>query len=93
MASRKPKADDGAAPTTSIPAPSTSYVVLRKGTEEDVWRIAHGGVPARSDVEAIKAATAELDAEGRTGTFVAVPARSFRPRTRSVETVEKDRWT
>jgi len=91
MAPRKPKADDGA-PAAHNPAPSTSYVVLRQRAE-DGWLIVVDKVPARSDVEAIKAATAELDAEGRTGTFVAVPARSFRPRTRSVETVEKDRWT
>lgn len=85
---------------TSIPVPNerrapkvekgTAYVVLRqKGT--DVFEVI-GEARGANDRAAIKAATAALDAEGRRGTFVAVPRRTFHPRTRAVMTVETESW-
>ena len=86
---------------TEIPAPNekrapraekgTPYVVLRLAIT-DVFEVV-GNARGANDQAAIKAATAKLDAEGRTGTFVAVPERSFNLRTRAVKTVEKDSWS
>ncbi len=71
----------------------TAYQVLeqaegRPGVFETVDR-----VDAHNDLDAIRKATADLDADGRTGTFVAVPARSWRLRTREIEIAERDVWT
>jgi len=71
------------------------YVVLKKG-DEGAWLVvnANGDLHKGStDTQAIKAATEGLGADKRDGTFVAIPARSFRPRTRKVETVERDAWS
>ncbi len=60
----------------------TRYIVFRKGTEDDLWS---EGVTteARSAKAAVQSALLN-STEG--GTFVAVPARSFRPVTVKVET-------
>jgi hypothetical protein len=71
---------------------TTEYVVLRQVQDDDdaiVWQEVIGGVEASNDQQAIRSAT--LNSE-KAGTFVAVPKRSFRPRTRTVETKEIDRW-
>lgn len=71
---------------------STEYVVLRK--KDEGWaEMQSGPYTASNDQQAIREATKKLTAEARAGTFVAVPTRSFRPRTRAVETKEVDRWT
>jgi hypothetical protein len=76
------------------------YVVLSQrqlaGTTPDsptteAWAIVGAPVEAANDQAAIKLACADLLIKA--GVFVAVPARSFRPRTRTVETVEKDKWS
>ena len=80
----------------------TSYVVLEDSQYRADWDPPDtavsgpwrhiGRVDAHNDVDAIRRATADLDAEDRSGTFVAVPVRSWRPRTRSVKVVEKEQW-
>jgi hypothetical protein len=78
---------------------ATAYVVLRQiespaddGEGGVAWEpIAHA-VEALDDTRAIRVATEKMSAEERSGTFVAVPIRSFRPRSRTVETREIDRW-
>lgn len=71
----------------------TSYVVL-VAEEEGRWReLAGGPFSGHNDRQAIRAATEGLDQQGRTGTFVAAPARSWRERTRKVEISEVDRWS
>lgn len=79
---------------------TTSYVVLRKlisaedaHIEGDVvgdWN-AVGQADGANDLAAIKAVTADLGDDGY-GTFVAVPARSFKPHTRGRKVVERDTW-
>lgn len=71
------------------------YIVLRE-TKNGAWLMADddlGRVVANDDQHAIRKITADQSAEDRSGVFVAVPARSFRVRTRHVETKEIDRWT
>lgn len=68
----------------------TEYVVLEQRSEGAWHEVA--SVEASADTQAIREATKKLTAEQRSGTFVAVPVRSFRPRTRTVETKEVDRW-
>lgn len=70
----------------------TTYIVLR--FDADLSRDATDGVwaevarvEARDDKHAIQQATQDP------GTYVAVPARSWKPRTRAVETVVKDVWS
>jgi hypothetical protein len=65
----------------------TEYVVLE---QKDTTFERLGNAEATSDVQAIKAATSER--EDRSGSFVAIPVRSFRVRQRSVETKQVDRW-
>lgn len=75
---------------------STEYVVLKlDGSENDAswWPVKGSPVEASNDQQAIRDSTAKLAAEQRAGTFVAIPTRSFRPRTREIETKEVDRWT
>lgn len=69
---------------------ATEYVVLAHlgGEHEDDWRQV-GRAEADTDIQAIKAVVPKEEE----GTFVAVPARSFRPRTRKVETKTVDRWS
>lgn len=67
----------------------TTYVVLRLD-DSQLWEPITE-VHATDDVRAIKAATA--DQADKAGTFVAIPTRSWRPRTRTVETVQKDIWS
>ena len=66
---------------------ATEYVVLALIAEGD-WRQV-GRTEADTDIQAIKAVVPN-DEEG---TYVAVPRRSFRPRTRKVETKTVDRWS
>lgn len=69
----------------------TEYLVLERANEEGEWtEVRVDPVEATNDVQAIKAVTAERS--DKAGVFVAVPVRSFRPRTRTVETKEIDRW-
>lgn len=89
---------------TSQPAAArgTSYVVLRRVHEGEGARAGDGdrwetigSTTAANDRAAVKAvvdARAEKG-ESKDGTFVAVPARSFQPRTRAIKTVEKDEWS
>lgn len=79
---------------------ATEYIILRGiPTDGDApsadqpydWRVigtAEGATPQA----AIKAATNGKPAAERTGTFVAVPARSWKPMSRRVESVEKESW-
>jgi hypothetical protein len=48
---------------------------------------------AANDQQAIRKATEDRNIDERAGTFVAVPARSFKARTRATETVVRDRWS
>jgi hypothetical protein len=74
----------------------SEYIVMEHLTVDpdetsNDWRVigtAEGATPQA----AIKAATNGKPAPERTGTFVAVPARSFKPMTRRVENVEKESW-
>lgn len=69
----------------------TGYVVLQRDSD-GAWREITT-VDGRDDRHAIQAATSDLPSAEKTGTFVAVPARSFKPRTRTVQAVEKDVWS
>jgi hypothetical protein len=74
----------------------TSYQVLQEQGMEGKppgsrWD-AVGRVDAHNDQHAIKLATADRDPDKRSGTFVAIPVRSFRPRARKVETFQRDLW-
>jgi acyl-CoA thioesterase FadM len=60
-------------------------------TVEVGW-IEIGRATASTSQAAIKAATNGKPAAERTGTFVAVPARSWKPMSRRVESVEKESW-
>jgi hypothetical protein len=76
---------------------ATSYIVLQHlavdpDETSDDWRVI-GTADGATAQAAIKAATNGKPAAERTGTFVAVPARSFKPITRVVETREVDQWT
>jgi hypothetical protein len=74
----------------------SEYVVMQHLTVDpdetsNDWRVvarAEGATPQA----AIKAATNGKPAAERTGTFVAVPARSWKPMSRRVESVEKESW-
>ena len=79
------------------PKQPTEYVVLRK-TEakqandlpmDNTWQVMNQGktYSAATAQAAIKEAT---DGEG---TFIAVPARSWKPMTRKIEKVERDLWS
>ena len=68
---------------------ATEYVVLRRNLDAGGWEEVGRVEDASTDTQAIKAV---VPAEEE-GTFVAVPARSFRPRTRKVETKTVDRWS
>jgi hypothetical protein len=75
---------------------ATSYIVMEHlavdpdETSND-WRVI-GTAEATTPQAAIKAATNGKPAAERTGTFVAVPARSWKPISRRVESVEKESW-
>lgn len=71
----------------------TAYQVLEQAEGRPGEFHAIGQADAHNDLDAIRKATADLDADGRTGTFVAVPARSWRLRTREIEIAERDVWT
>jgi hypothetical protein len=86
---------------------ATEYVILREPTGAR-HEVAEDGSSQRTEIEvgwievaraegvtpqaAIKAATNGKPAAERTGTFVAVPARSWKPMSRRVESVEKESW-
>lgn len=64
------------------------YVVLKQvhdGTRNG-WEEVGSVDEAANDLAAIKQTTSEA------GTYVAVPARSWRQRTRRVENVQRDLW-
>ena len=65
------------------------YVVLERRAEH--WIVADT-VKATGDLQAIRVATASRAPAARSGEYVAIPARSWKPRTRVVETIERDRW-
>lgn len=65
---------------------TTEYVVLRQMPEGPIWEEV-GTASGMNAQQAIKQV-----AEGE-GTFIAVPARSWKPLTRKVETVTKDVWS
>lgn len=76
---------------------ATSYVVLEylavdPGETSKDWREI-GRADALTPTAAIKAVTLDLASEERNGTFVAVPARNWRPITRRVQQVEKELWS
>lgn len=56
----------------------------------DEWKML-GNVFAASALEAQKTAAKEQDGDGLS--FVAVPARSWKPMQRTVETIQKESWT
>lgn len=67
----------------------TRYTVLRQVDGDGPlpgW-VEVSVIDARDDKHAIQQATDEP------GTYVAVPTRSWKPRTRAVETVVKDVWS
>ncbi len=76
------------------PTEKRDYLVLREiessGPFPSYEQIGIG--QGATDIEAIKDATSLLRDDDRDGTFVAIPTRSFRPRKRKVETVQKDLW-
>jgi hypothetical protein len=78
---------------------ATKYVVLQfivvgEGDSEGWQRVGDNGetFDGATPQAAIKAATNGKPAAERTGTFVAVPARSWKPISRRVESVEKESW-
>lgn len=68
---------------------ATEYVVLRRNLDAGGWEEVATVEDANTDIQAIRKAAGE----GAEGTFAAVPLRSFRPRTRKVETKTVDRWS
>jgi hypothetical protein len=73
---------------------ATDYVVLARTGEAKTWHeLTDEPVAALGDTQAIQRATDGMTAEEKKGTFVAVPARSFKPRTREIEVKEIDRWS
>jgi hypothetical protein len=74
---------------------ATNYHVLQQAAnDETTWLEVEGGPFAgNNDQQAIRAATQGLDADDRSGTFLCIPERSWRPLTRAVEVQEVDRWT
>jgi hypothetical protein len=76
----------------------TAYVVLQylavdPDETSDDWRII-GRATAANDVAAIRAVTKDSESEALgAGPFVAVPARSWRPRKREVKSVQRELWT
>jgi hypothetical protein len=79
-------------------APLTSYIVLRRAGDRPpsvmTW-VCIGVVNAASDTGAIRAAIERegIEEEHKTGTFVAVAERFWRPKTREVKTVEQESWS
>lgn len=74
---------------------ATEYVVLKLADDADdvAWfPVGRSPITAVNDQAAIRAATRDMTPADKAGTFVATPSRSFRPRTRTVETKEVDRW-
>lgn len=76
---------------------ATEYVVLQylavdPDEHSDDWRVI-GTASGATPQAAIKAATDGKPAAERSGTFVAVPTRSWKPVTRRVQTVERDKWS
>jgi hypothetical protein len=74
------------------PRKTSEYVVLC--CEATAWMMA-GTYPATSAMEAMKAAVSENGGkpDGEGVEWVAVPARSWKPKTRNVEQVTKERWS
>jgi len=68
----------------------TDYVVLRQNGSGWVMVTNDGSVSATGPRQAIKQATAKAD--DRSGTFVAVPARSWKPERRRIDKVEREVW-
>jgi hypothetical protein len=78
-------------PAAENAAAERRYVVLRQLDVKSQWSFVCD-VPATTDRQAIAAALeANPDIE-QEGTFVAVPARSWRPATRRVQQVTKTSW-
>lgn len=73
--------------TTPETKPETQYMVLAE-REEGVW-VECSTATGVNDKAAIK--TAEAKPTDAT-TFVAIPMRSWRPRTRKVEQVTRETW-
>lgn len=74
------------APATK--AATTEYFVFAVDLDTGVLAPASNGtIAAANDVAAIKAVTSDA------GSFVAVPQRSLRYRTREIKTVTKDEWS
>jgi hypothetical protein len=80
----------------------TTYVVLRvvsvasSGSPAESparYEVIKGAIAANSDLVAVRRAVAQLPRDERSGEFVAVPKRSFKPRKLMVETVQKELWT
>lgn len=73
-------------PAKTVPradVPATEYVVLTK-QEGEGWKTIIPPVEARSGEQAVRIAS-----NGAPGTYVAVPARSWKPVKVSVETVKR----
>ena len=68
------------------------YTVLERAGSEATWREI-ATVEAANDQQAIRRATDERAPAERSGTFVAVPSRSWKTRTRATETIVRDRWS
>jgi hypothetical protein len=67
------------------------YLTVDPDETSNDWRVI-GTADGATPQAAIKAATNGKPAAERTGTFVAVPARSWKPMSRRVENVEKESW-
>lgn len=63
--------------TTVEPAHATSYKILKQ--DGATWHSVIDGIEAYSANAAIKAAVSKLAKTDQSGTFVAVPSRSWRP--------------
>jgi hypothetical protein len=77
----------------------TNYVVLRQNGSGWVMVTNDGSVSATGPRQAIKQATAGIKApngpgasDDRSGTFVAVPVRSWKPERRRIDKVEREVW-
>jgi hypothetical protein len=78
------------------PRKTSEYVVLARVSGAEEWAVmstpeGRDRYSATNALDAMKtaAAFADLNVE----TFVAVPARSWKPKTRNVEQVTKERWS
>lgn len=64
----------------------TAYVIFRLEGGQGLWRQGGANVEARSAAEAIRKTVENLDGDKQSGTYAAVPLRSWQPVKVGVET-------